>query len=169
MGFMSTSGQFDHFTGHVVYDLHDLENAKVDASIKSESVDTHLAPRDFHLKQKDFFDIAAFPTITFKSEKITKGQGGMFDMVGILSMHGFEKEVTLHVQPLEIRNPDNYGQTIHTTAFGVLDRKDFKIANGMTGKSLGNKVEITLDIELTQSSLTNTPASKQDESVSKEN
>ena len=52
----------------------------------------------YHLKGPDFFDVAKFPTMTFKSKKIEAIGEGKFKVTGDLTMHGVTKEVVLDVE-----------------------------------------------------------------------
>ena len=43
------------------------------------------------LKSADFFDVAKFPTITFKSASVTRQGEGKFKVAGDLTLHGVTK------------------------------------------------------------------------------
>ena len=55
-----TQGKFDDFEGTFDYDPAKPENSKVEATVKADSIDTNVKPRDKHLKSKDFFDVDQF-------------------------------------------------------------------------------------------------------------
>ena len=54
--------------------------------------------RDEDLRSANFFDVAKYPTITFKSKSVKQTGAGRGDILGDLTMHGVTKEITLHVK-----------------------------------------------------------------------
>ncbi len=67
----NVKGQFTRVKGVLALDETDLTNARVAASIESASMNTRDAQRDAHLKSADFFDVERFPTLSFKSTRIS--------------------------------------------------------------------------------------------------
>jgi len=150
----NVKGSFGSVKGTVHYDGNNLKNASVDAEIAVDSVDTHNEKRDGHLKSPDFFDMAKFPAISFKSNKSTPTASG-FDLGGDLTIHGVTKAVTLHVDKLSSPIKDPYGnERIGTSAQTKINRKDFgmkfnqQLDNG--GVMVGDDVTVELDIEMTK-------------------
>jgi polyisoprenoid-binding protein YceI len=50
----------------------DITNSRVEASIEAASITTRDEQRDGHLKSADFFDVEKFPTLSFKSTRISR-------------------------------------------------------------------------------------------------
>ena len=67
MGLVDVPGYFRDFTGTVNYDPKDVTKSTVEFTAKVTSVDTGVSRRDDHLRTADFFDVAKFPDLTFKS------------------------------------------------------------------------------------------------------
>ena len=82
-------------SGKAQIDEADLSKSSVEVTIEAASVDTRDEKRDNHLKSADFFDVAKFPTITFKSTKVVAGKDGALTVTGDLTMRGVTKPVTL--------------------------------------------------------------------------
>lgn len=148
-------GAFSNVTGTVNYDGKDATKATVDATIDTNTINTQEAGRDKHLKSAEFFDTAKFPTMTFKSKKITAAGEGKYKMLGDLTMHGVTKEVALNLDELTAPVNDGHGNTrIGASATGKVNRKDFGITYGGVldngGAMIGDDVTITLDVELTK-------------------
>jgi polyisoprenoid-binding protein YceI len=151
----SVRGQFRTFTGKATGDPKTPDKAQIEASIDVASIDTANEKRDGHLKSPDFFDVAKFPTITFKSKSIAAAGAGKAKVTGDLTMHGVTKEVVLEVEgPTDVIK-DPMGTTragAHATT--KINRKDFGIAYNKTldggGLMVGDEVEVTIDVEAVQ-------------------
>src|SRR6185436_14779537 len=145
-------GQFRTFTGKATGDPKTPDKAAIEASIDAASIDTANEKRDGHLKSPDFFDVAKFPTITFKSKSIAAAGAGKAKVTGDLTLHGVTKEVVLEVEgPTQVIK-DPMGNTragAHATA--KIDRREFGMVYDKTmdggGLMVGNEVEITIDVE----------------------
>src|SRR6478672_10731928 len=66
----TVKGRFGVVNGIVTLDEGDVTKSAVEVTIDVNSIDTHEAQRDAHLKSADFFDVERFPAITFKSTRI---------------------------------------------------------------------------------------------------
>src|SRR5450432_1758559 len=84
-------GQFSGVKGTLHLDPSDATKSSVEATIDATTIDTREPKRDGHLKSPDFFDVAKFPTMTFKSTKVTAGKPGKLLVEGILTIHGVSK------------------------------------------------------------------------------
>ena len=90
-----TYGRFNDFSGLLVVDDANLAGSRVEITAKIESVDTNDAKRDQHLKSPDFFNVAQFPLMTFKSTSITKTRRRLHRCSGNLTLHGVTKALTV--------------------------------------------------------------------------
>ncbi len=149
----NVKGAFTKMTGTVDLDEQDITRSKVEATIDATTIDTREPKRDGHLKSPDFFDVAKYPTITFKSSSVSRGSDGRLKVTGDLTMHGVTKQVVLDVDPLSAPLKDRSG-TLHvgTSATTHVNRKDFgmnfnaMLDNG--GMVVGDDVAISIDIEM---------------------
>ena len=146
-------GTMGKVTGVVNLDESDPTKSSVDASIDVAGIDTREPKRDQHLKSPDFFDVAKYPTITFKSKKVTKVSDTKFQVSGDLTIHGVTKEAALDVEGMPKPFKDPMGNMkLGGMATTKLNRKDFGIewnkALDGGGVVLGDDVDVTVDIEL---------------------
>src|SRR5258708_20533439 len=88
-------GAFTKVSGTVQLDDKDIAKSSVDVTIDAASVDTRVPDRDNDLRSDHFFDVAKYPTITFKSKKVEQVGAGKLRITGDLTIHGTTKEVAL--------------------------------------------------------------------------
>ncbi len=97
--FLGTArGKFTRFEGRIDIDRDHIERSSVWVRIDASSIDTGIATRDKHLRGPEFFNVAKFPAITFKSRGVKQTGGESADIVGDLTMHGTTRPITLHVK-----------------------------------------------------------------------
>ncbi|MEY2669491.1 MAG: hypothetical protein RJA59_2129 [Pseudomonadota bacterium] len=144
-------GEFAKTAGKAQIDDADLSKSTVEVTIEAASIDTRDEKRDNHLKSADFFDVAKFPTITFKSTKVEAGKDGALTVTGDLTMHGVTKPVTLEGS-ITKAIVDPWGLTRRGASFtGKLDRKAFGITWGKVtdvGAVVGDEVKLDIQAEL---------------------
>jgi polyisoprenoid-binding protein YceI len=137
-------GRFNDVSGSFVLGV-DEAKFSVDATIKVDSLDTNNAKRDGHLKGPDFFNSAQFPTITFKSTKVSAGkEKDTYEVVGDLSLHGVSKPITVIVRKTGIGGMGKEVRGGIEAAF-TIKRTDYGMTN-MIGPS-GDEVRLTIALE----------------------
>ena len=87
-------GAFNEYTGSAV--VADGA-ASISIEISAASVDTRSADRDGHLQSGDFFDVANFPKITFKSTSVKDGGEGLV-VAGDLTIKDVTKPLTIEFE-----------------------------------------------------------------------
>jgi polyisoprenoid-binding protein YceI len=143
-------GQFDKFTSTLDWNDADPTKSTVTADIDATTIDTHQDGRDKHLKSAEFFDVAKYPTITFKSTKVEKS-GDAYKVTGDLTIHGVTKPVTLDVQTDGKPHKTPMGGTIYSVAAaGKIKRSDFGLTWNKTIEGGGVLVsdDVGLDLNL---------------------
>jgi len=147
-------GTLGQVTGKVELDDKDITKSVVSASIDARGVETKNQKRDDHLRSKEFLDVEKFPTITFKSTKIDKGESdGKLKITGDLTIHGVSKSVTLDAEVTgEVANPFTKVVTRAVSATTSINRKDFglnwQVPMANNGVVAGEEVKITIEAEL---------------------
>lgn len=141
-------GQFDEFEAKTVVG-QPIEQSEIDITIQVGSINTNNGDRDGHLKSGDFFDAEQFPTITFKSTKITDSE-----ITGDLTIKGTTKPVTLSYAFNGIAK-DPWGATrAGFAATGEVNRADFGVSFNAPletgGVLVGEKIKLELDLEFIQ-------------------
>jgi polyisoprenoid-binding protein YceI len=137
----SHPGGFTDFSGKA--DLADpIEQTRVELVIQTASLYADKEKLAKHLKSPDFFDVAQFPTATFKSTGIKK-DGAEHTVTGDLTLHGVTKSISF---PATISATD--AQVSANAEFSI-DRKDFGINYpGMRDDLIRDLVAIKLTLAL---------------------
>jgi len=144
------SGRFADFNGTLMLDPAKLEGTKIDVTIDAASIDTDNDKRDGHLKSPDFFDVAKYPTITFKSTGVTPKDKETGIVKGDLTINGVTKPVELAYTVLGFTEAWG-GERAGFEATTSINRKDFNVNwnkvldNG--GLVVSDKVDITIALE----------------------
>ncbi len=149
----TVKGRFANVQGMIRMDEADPSTVFVDVTIGVASIDTQQEERDSHLRSTDFFDVARFPTITFRSRRV---QGnpleGNFRLSGGLTIRDVTREVVLDVTAgghvTDPSGKERAGFSAHTT----IDRTDFGLTWNQAleagGALVGNEVRISVEVEL---------------------
>jgi polyisoprenoid-binding protein YceI len=144
-------GRFTDFEGRIEADRAKPQASAVELTIRATSIDTANANRDKDLRGADFFDVEKYPTITFKSTRITPKGKDSYDITGTLTMRGVSKEVTLPVTFLGFMKNQRGTDTAGFETAVTLNRKDFGITWNRTldagGVLLGDEVYVSISLE----------------------
>ncbi len=70
LGLSTQHARFTGYEGTVVFDQEDITKSSIDVTIDATSVHTISTYLDDDLKSDNFFDVANYPTITFKSTSV---------------------------------------------------------------------------------------------------
>ncbi|UCE72306.1 MAG: polyisoprenoid-binding protein [Nitrospiraceae bacterium] len=120
----NVKGVFGSYEGSFELDeTNKMTSAK--AVIDVKSIDTKIEKRDNHLRSPDFFDVAKYPSMTFKATSVKHKSGQAFTLTGDLTIRGITKSVVLEG---EIRGPikDPWGMTrAGIIVEGMIKRRDF--------------------------------------------
>ena len=145
----TVKGHFKTFTGLGETDANGVLKS-ADLLIDAASLSTNVDARDNHLRSADFFDVAKYPVITFKSTAIEQ-KGTDITITGNLTIRDTTKPVTLkgEMSP-EVTDP--WGN--QRTALAVttkINRKDFGLhwnqALEAGGWAVGDEVKISVEFE----------------------
>ena len=148
----NVKGQFHKVTASLTLDESNLANSRVEAVIEAASIETRDPQRNGHLKSADFLDVENFPTLSFKSTRVSVIGDGELAVEGDLSIRGVTRKVSFSVEGPTPPTKDPWGNTrIGLSATTKINRKDFGLtwnaALETGGILVGEEVTITLDVE----------------------
>lgn len=140
-------GSFRDVDATITSSNPDFSDAVVEMTARVNSVDTDNEQRDKHLLTPEFFDVAKYPVIAFKSISFTRKSHNVYTVKGNLTMHGITKPVTLTATAKTGINPMNQKAVTGFKVTGTLNRKDFGIAENTSSAMVGEQVEIQANAE----------------------
>lgn len=140
-------GRFAKFEGQLELAPDSDVPQAITASVDAASIDTREEQRDAHLRSADFFEIEAYPALSFQSTRV-EGSAQDFRVYGKLTIHGVTKDVVLDGS-FEGRGSDPWGgQRIGYTAHTTINRKDFGLVWNAALETGGVVVSDEVRIEL---------------------
>jgi polyisoprenoid-binding protein YceI len=136
-------GRINAPEGTIEYDAAKPEATAFNITLRTANIDTANTQRDNHLKSATFFNAAEFPTITFKSTAVKKGEGANLEVTGDLTLHGVKKPVTVTVE----KTGETAGArpVIGFEGTFTIKRSDFDMKEMLNGA--GDDVRITVAFE----------------------
>jgi polyisoprenoid-binding protein YceI len=141
-------GKFNKFKGTIRVDRDNLAQSSAEATIETASIDTGNQRRDDHLRNPDFFEVAKYPTITFKSKSWKQTGADTFDVTGDLTLKDVTKEVVLKVTSLGFGPGARGAMLSGWEATTKIDKNDFNMKDPVAlDAALGDDVTITINIE----------------------
>lgn len=144
LGFSDMTGRFNKFSGNFV--LNPKGGSKVDISIQTASIDTNHDKRDKHLRGPDFFNVKQYPVMRFAATKVDfNKRGEPIKIIGMLTLHGKTKPVTLSVKFVGAGKDPWGGYRLGYNAQAIIKRSAYDIKFMPDG--IGDTVKIMLNIE----------------------
>lgn len=132
-GIFKVKGTFTGMSGDFNLNTNDLENASFNICINAGTIDTKNKKRDAHLRDPDFFEVDAYPTICYASNAVLKTDTG-YSTTGNLTIHGVTKEVTI---PFTFKNNTFTGDI-------VVNRFDYDLGKDFGTMRVGTEASITI-------------------------
>ena len=147
----TVKGIFKEFTGSVDVDGDDFTTAEFHFEANVDSIFTNQADRDGHLKSADFFDVANYPKITFKSSDISKKSDDNYTITGNLTVRDVTKTVHLNAEFGGIAT-DPYGNVkAGFEITGAINRKEFGLTFHAVTEAgnivLGEAIKLNINVQ----------------------
>jgi len=145
LGWSTTRGLFHKTTGAATLDFA-AKKGSVEVVIDANSLDTAFAKRDNHLRGEDFFDVAKYPTITYKADQIEFDGDLPTKAKGQLTLRGVTKPVTLTFSRFKCgEHPVAKKHYCGADATATINRGDFGIS-AYQG-AVGEEVKLSIAVE----------------------
>jgi len=145
LGFSTMRGTFDKSAGKITLDAAG-KSGSIDISIDTASIDTGHAKRDDHLRSEEFFNVAKFPAMTFKSSSLKFSGDKLTSADGELTLLGVTKPVSLSLSAFNCGpHPMNKKQVCGANATTTIKRSDFGLSAYVP--AVGDEVKISIEVE----------------------
>ena len=129
MGISEVDGTFKSFDAKMTSSKEDFTDAVFEMTTDMTAIATGNEMRDGHLQRADMFDVAKFPTMTFKSTSVTKTADKKYTLMGNLTMKGVTKPVTLDMTLLGTSDSKDGKKIVGFKVSGTIKRTDFGIGS----------------------------------------
>jgi polyisoprenoid-binding protein YceI len=137
-------GKFTKTTGTVALDRA-AKTGSVEVTIDPASIDTGNTKLNEHLQTNEFFDVAKYPTATYKGTQIKFDGDKPVEVIGTLTMHGVTKPLDLKIESFKcMQHPMLKREVCGVEAHAEFKRDDFGID---MGKKYGFNMETKLEIQ----------------------
>ncbi len=144
-GYSNQLHSFDKTSGKIVLDSA-ARTGSVNLTIDAKSVNTGYPLFNEHIQDKDFFDTAEYPTITFKSTGVKFEGDKPVAVEGKLTIKGVTRPVTLTVTSFqEMLNPILKRDAIGANAVAKIKRTDFNM--GKYAPYVSDDVSLIIAVE----------------------
>ena len=145
------SGRFTDYSGTIEFDRDNPSQSKVAFTIQAASIDTAEPKRDEHLRSDDFFSAEKFPTLSFRSTKISPRGGDLYDVEGDLTIRDVTRRIVLPVTHLGTAKDPWGNEKLAFEAETKINRKDFGLnwnaALETGGFLVGDEVKISIQVQ----------------------
>lgn len=145
LGFSWLYGRFDDFSGEFSFDENNPEQASIQMTVQTSSVNSNHTARDKHLRSDDFLNVAKHPTATFQSTAFTPTTEGNGIMKGDLTLNGVTQPIELDVTFIGAGKDPWGGERRGYEATTELHLEDFKIKKSVNGAY--QKLFLTVSVE----------------------
>jgi polyisoprenoid-binding protein YceI len=138
-------GKFEKSSGTIVLDKEKAAGT-VDVTIDASSIDFGHAKLNEHAKSPEIFDVAKFPTATYKGT-LTKFKDGVpTEVDGQFTLHGVTKPLTLTINQFKCMiSPMTKKEVCGADASATFNRSDYGVS---FGDKYGFKQEVKLQIQV---------------------
>ena len=156
MGLANYTMRFNDFDATIDLDAKAPEKSKLNVTIKPASLDSNDQKLTAHTSNKDFFEVAKYPTITFTSTKIEKTSDTKGKIHGDLTMHGVTKPIVLDATFNNgMQHPHFKKYALGFSATTTIKRSEFGMGYGVP--MVGDDVSVAIETEFLPSVDTSSP------------
>jgi polyisoprenoid-binding protein YceI len=155
-GFSPVRGRFNEFDGTLFYNDSSITSLSTSIFIDVNTINTGNETRDNDLKSEgSWFDMANYPTISFKSTQVLPKSDGTFNLIGDLTIKGITLSDTISFdKPTDFSKDWAGNDQVDFSGSITINRQDYKVfggdfwssvmENGLT--QLSDEVEIEIEI-----------------------
>lgn len=158
MGFSTYTTRFSRFESELTFDPKNIAASTLITTVDASSFEMDAAPQQCLdiMKGAQMLDVAKFPKIVFRSEKVRSTGPKSLEIAGTLELHGVTRPLVLtgiyNGGYAGMANMDPQAR-IGFSAHGSFKRSDFGISFGVpapgTTIGVGDLIDISIEVEFT--------------------
>lgn len=142
--------RWSEFDATVTFDPAAPSNSTLNVTIPAASIDSMVPAFDDHLKSADFFDVATYPTITFRSTSLNINPDGTGTITGDLTVKDITRPITFEGKINKVGKNFRSGVDMFgISGTGTMKRSDFGV--GKFAPNVGDEVELVMEVEFQKS------------------
>jgi polyisoprenoid-binding protein YceI len=146
LGFSTQRGRFNATSGKVVLDAA-ARTGSVEVTIDTTSIDTGLEALEKVLRNEEWFNVAQFPTMAFKGDRMRFEGDRLVGVDGTLTLRGVTRPVSLRVDQFRCAmHPLAKKPACGADASAVIRRSEFGMVK-FPAPAVGDEVRIAIQIE----------------------
>ena len=146
MGFSQQHGSFSKSTGKITLDRA-AKTGTVEIVIDTTSIRTYDSRLDDQMKSENFFNVAKYPTLTFKGNNVIFDGDRVVQVDGDLTMLGVTKPVSLKVANFVCgEHPMNKKPMCGAEATTTIARSEWGMKYALP-KAVSDEIKLTIPIE----------------------
>lgn len=147
LGLSTQVGRFNETRGKVAIDVA-VGTGSIDITINAASVSTGFEPLEKQLRSENFFNVAAFPTITYTAKRLKFDGERLVGAEGELTLLGVARPVPLVIENFRcVVNPASKRKFCGAQVSAVVHRPDFGFAAKYSPPVLGTDVRLRFPVE----------------------
>lgn len=136
---LKTGGDFKGLDATIAFDPGKLDASRMEATVKTSTIDTDNSSRDSHLKKSDFFDATNYPVIKIASSSFKyTNKKDTYQFNGNVTIKGITRPLSFFFTLAKKENG-----TLYSGEFQI-NRRDFGV--GEDSMSMSDIVKVTLNI-----------------------
>jgi len=138
-------GKFDRSSGTIVLDKQ-KGTGTVDVTVDTSSIDFGMPKLNEHAKSAEMFDVAKYPSATFRGTLVGFKDGAPTQVQGDFTLHGVTHPLTLTIKQFLCKpNPMDKKEHCGADAAATFNRADYGISYG---DKYGFKMDVKLAIQV---------------------
>ena len=137
---------FNTFDGRIEFDDRRPQDAKAVITVSSADVETGLGIVNQMVRSPDYLNAAAYPTITFRLDRLVQTSKSTADIFGTITLLGVSKPVLFKAEVFRY-GPSKSDPTLREAGFNLtsqIDRREFGNDTGIPAVSAVLPVRIRL-------------------------
>ena len=138
-------GKFNKSSGTITLDK-EKGTGTVEITVDTSSINFGMPKLDEHAKSAEIFDVAKYPTATYKGTLTKFKDGAPTEVEGQFTLHGVTKPLTLKIDQFKcMMHPMTKKEVCGADATATLNRADFGVNYG---DKYGFNQEVKLEIQV---------------------